>query len=213
MLVCLLSAPPDLGAPIREPAPAPQRSELALPGAPATGLGHRVQRRALHTSCCRNQPHWLSAQFIREFFLNEHRRGERAPRDFEEIDQTVFVQVNMFVSFDRDPVALDGEEHGDIAARGKCQVNVEAVYCGQQTRQDFDDRLPPFERLRKNGAQEYDAVGKVLCELCGFLAAHGLEVSFDVMGVHFIISHWLHCSSPKSTIGNSWKLTNKDPVH
>nr|WP_245313812.1 hypothetical protein [Bradyrhizobium elkanii] len=73
--------------------------------------------------------------------MNENRRCKRSPRDLEEIDQTAFVQVNMFVSSDGDPVTLDGEEHGNVAARGKRQVDVDAVYCGKQTGEDFDDRV------------------------------------------------------------------------
>jgi hypothetical protein len=40
--------------------------------------------------------------------------------------------------------------------RCKRQVNLDAVYCFKQTREDFYDCLFPLERLWEDGTQEYN---------------------------------------------------------
>jgi hypothetical protein len=63
-----------------------------------------------------------------------------------------FIQADKLVSYDRDPVAHYGEGHGYVVVRRKRQVNLDAVYCFEQAREDFYDGLFPLERLWEGAA-------------------------------------------------------------
>jgi hypothetical protein len=67
---------------------------------------------------CWNETHRMQAQLRGEYLLDEHRGGKRPPRHLDAVDQAILIQVQVLVSFHRDPIAAEGEEHGCLAREG-----------------------------------------------------------------------------------------------
>lgn len=138
-----------------------------------------LERRSIGDEMHRRKAHLRGEEFLD---LNCGRKG--SPRDFDAVDQTVFINMKTLVPLDHDPIAHEGEEHGHVLTRRNLKVDLKAIDRFDETGEDLNNSILAFDGLGVDGPEKDDVLRKMGNDGELVPVAQGLEVIVYMGGVH-----------------------------